>query len=192
MGYLWGWSKIMIVIITILGLVLEGYLNPIFAAFLMVLYVMFRGAVRGSSGITERIFWIFEISFILLLGVNVLVKDGGVVSLIPSVIGLYSNALAWIVDMALEGHASIYHGIFFILAIIFFENIGKNIGNISVYKVTRKTLLIGVPIVMFILFVISYGEGNVLTILLQLLPLLVLLFGFYIMSFGWSSSQRKR
>ncbi len=191
MGFLWDWSKITVVIITVLGLVLNGYLSPVSASIIIALYVMFRGAVRGSKGITKTIFWVFEISFILLLGVNVLATGGGAANLIPLIIDVFSTAVAWIVKMVLAGDITIYHGIFSIIAIIILKNIGINIGSIGVHRAARNTFLIGVPIAMLIVFINLYGGGNALALIGQLLPLLILLAGLYIMMFGWSSSQRK-
>jgi|GEM_PF-6919011 len=191
MGFLWDWSKIIIVAMTILGLTLNGYIGPVAAALLMILYVMFRGAVRGSGGITKVALWVFEISFIVLLLLNVLAKGGGVFNLIPLVIELYSAAAAWLLELILEGHIGIYHGVFFILAIFVLERIGRYIGNIGVHLAMRRTFLIGVPIAVIIVFVSLYGGGAVPALLGQLLPLLMLLFGFYIIFIGFASSRRK-
>jgi hypothetical protein len=160
----------------------------------MVLYVMFRGAVRGSRGITKAIFWVFEIAFVLLLFINVLAEGGGAVNLILKIIGLFGEAVAWIIELVLEGRINIYHGIVFIVAVIIFKNIGKWIANIAVYKAARTTFLIFVPIAMIVVFIILYGEGNISAVLGHLLPLLILLLGLYVGLFGLfggPSSRRK-
>jgi len=190
MGFFWDWSKIMIVTITILGLAIKEYINPVIAALLMVLYVIFRGAVRGSTGITKSTFWVFEVSFILLLFANILTKGGNAVTLFPLIIDLYSVALAWVIKLIIDGYISMYHGIIFIVAIIVLGNIGRYIGNFGVHMAARKTFIIGTPIAVLIVFTNLYGAGNALALLAQLLPLFILLFGFYIMFLGVSSSRR--
>ncbi len=192
MGFIWDWLKITVTLLTVLGLVLEEYIDVVFASVILVLYVIFRGAVRGSNGITKAVFWVFEIIFIFSLCVNVLLKGGGIVTLIPLIIEVFGTAVAWIVEMVLVGDITLSHGFLFVVAIIFLENIGIKMGNIRVHRAALRTFLIGVPIAMFIVFSNRYGGANALVLAAQILPILISLGGLYIMMFGWSSSRRKR
>ncbi|MCL0105877.1 hypothetical protein M1N60_01140 [Thermodesulfovibrionales bacterium] len=190
-GILWDWSKITCITIMAMGLAVKGYLTLVSTAMLIALYVMLRGIVRGSGGITKTLFWFFEISFILLLCVSILAKGGGEKDLIPLIIGLSSETVGWVVRLVIEGDIGIYHGLFFIVAVIILRSIGIHIGNTKVHLAARTAFLIGVPIAMFIMFAGLYGEGNILGLLSQFVVLLLVLVGFYIMAFGWSSSRQK-
>lgn len=190
-GILWDWSKIIGVTIITVGLARNGYIDSIFAAVLMALYVMIRGAVRGSDGITKTIFWFLEISFILVLCANVLAKGGGIVSLVLLTITLFGETVGWIARLVMEGGINIYYGLFFIVAVLILKNIGIYIGNIKVHLAARTTFLIGLPVAALVVFASLHGGGNVWGLLGQLAPLFLLLVGFYIMAFGWSSSRRK-
>lgn len=184
MGFVWDWSKIVGVSVLVLGLAARGYLSPPTAAAIMVLYVMIRGAVRGSGCVTKPLWWTIELSFLAILCIAVAAGHGGLIRIIPIVIDALSGALSLLAKMLLEGDIRLAHAIVFVVLIIVIENLGARLGNPSLSNTSRRTFFVGIAIASVIIFIGTYGsEGEAASLTASLLTLLLVLGAVYLMTY---------
>jgi len=191
---LWDLSTTLVTTILIIGLTAKGYLPDGVAAFMLIVFVAFKAWGRAKKGIKGFIYYSFMAIFYLILVIFMALK-GGWKDIVITLIGAFSSGfeeiIAKILGMAFEGHIGICFAFLAVAALVLLRWLGLQIASKVIYHLIFS---IGVPIFLFITFAITASSGNwqeAALITGSLFALVLMLEGFYIMSYGFFSSRQK-
>ena len=175
-------------LLTVIGLAVNGYINELWAAIIMVFFVASRSFVRGSCSKTVFGF-LFFFAFIII----VLIRRGSLTELLSIIISSVFSGTGWVLNLYWNdpGNFFLFLIFFILLNVIFkrrdhFKDKFKN-------NLIPNTLYIGITVALLIIFLGSYGGSQGETIALggYLLAMLLSLGGVYLMVKGFSSSRRR-
>jgi hypothetical protein len=102
---------------------------------------------------------------------------------------LVASIVVWLLPLAASGYLSIEHTAFAILALVICIALGRALGS-SLIRLAFRVLL---PLASLAVFVVFHGSGDLTEIshiLAAMLPLLIVLAGFYVMFGGLTRRGR--
>lgn len=190
MGYVYDLSKILGVMVLLLGLAVEGYLSPPLAAILMAVYVIWRGIVRGSGGVKKFVLWGTEVCFLLTVCAAISRQGVGVLRLIYVMLGAFGAALTFLGRQLLSGNLGLIHVVLFGAGLLFLMNLGGRLGNGRLTVTSWRTVYIGVPIAALVIFIGTHGQsGEARALAGLILSVFMVLGALYIMARGLFSRK---
>jgi len=190
---IWDLSSILTITILVIGLTARGYLPAWVSGCMLMAFVAFKAVAKGLGGISDFIYSLFIIFFYSVIVIFFIFLKGGrqdIVHIVPILIGVFGSgfeqAIAQIVKLAIEKHVGILFACLAALGLVVLRLVGRQIGSIFLYH----WLFSGASIFILLTFLATSG-GDWREVVISGGSLIVMLCGFYIMFYGFSSSFRK-